>query len=150
MAVKTASILLLPMALAACCACAPRPTPLDRSVQIDAAMRLIQGDYAKVADRIRISVAEYYNNYGKLPTRNQDAGLPAPQEYRGDTLRSASIGADGAITLEFDASSGRDGGRIVLIPDLAHVAAMGVQWHCRTPDYPQIRAALPGCAYTGH
>ncbi|MBS0213974.1 MAG: pilin [Proteobacteria bacterium] len=149
MAVKTASILLLPMALAACCE-PIRPTPLDRTVQADEQAQLMRGDFAKAADRMRLAVAEYYNNFGKLPTRNQDAGLPPPSEYRGDTLRSASIGADGAITLEFDASSGRDGGRIVLVPDLTHVDAMGVQWHCQSPDYPRIHDVLPACRYSGH
>lgn len=123
--------------------------PLDRAVQPDDAALLMQSDYAKAARTMQIAVAEYYNNFGKLPKSNADAGLPPPSEYRGDTLRSATIGADGSIEMVFDGKSGKQGGRVRLIPDLSHVAAMSVQWHCQSPDYPQIDHILRNCAYTG-
>ena len=96
---------------------------------------------------MQVVVAEYYNVYGKLPERNKDAGLPAPEDYRGKTLRSASVGANGVIEFVFDAKSGRDGGRVRLVPDASHAAAMSIQWRCESADYPQIKRVLPTCSH---
>jgi hypothetical protein len=96
---------------------------------------------------IKIAVAEFYANRGKMPQDNAEAGLPAPDEYRGQTLRSATVNSDGSIDFEFDENSGKDGGRVRLVADLAHANAMGVQWHCESPDYPDVASAVPNCAY---
>jgi hypothetical protein len=104
-------------------------------------------DFAKATGGMKVAVAEYYMTMGKLPSSNAQAGLPAPTDYRGRTLRSATIGPTGAIVLVFDANSGKDGGRIRLIPDLAHANAMGVQWRCESPDYEYIRRILPTCDF---
>jgi len=101
-----------------------------------------------VASAMRTAIAEYYMTTSKLPASNAEAGLPAPNEYRGKSLRAASV-QDGAIQLVFDASSGVDGGRISLTPQLEHANAMGIQWRCESDDYPQIRRILPSCSYTG-
>jgi len=96
---------------------------------------------------MKTAVAEYYVSMGKMPKDNAEAGLPAPDEYRGQTLRSATVSPDGSIDFEFDENSGKDGGHVRLVADLAHVGAMGVQWHCESADYSDIANALPNCAY---
>jgi hypothetical protein len=96
---------------------------------------------------IKTAVAEFYVSMGKMPKDNAEAGLPAPAEYRGQTLRSATVDPDGSIDFEFDENSGKDGGRVRFVADLAHVNAMGVQWHCESADYSDIGSAIPNCVY---
>jgi hypothetical protein len=96
---------------------------------------------------IKTAVAEFYANRGKMPQDNAEAGLPAPSDYRGQALRSATVNPDGSIDFEFDENSGRDGGHLRLVADLSHANAMGVQWHCESADYSDIASAIPNCAY---
>jgi len=95
---------------------------------------------------IRTAVAEFYVSMGKMPKDNAEAGLPTPDEYRGQTLRSATVNPDGSIDFEFDENSGKDGGHVRLVADLTH-PAMGVQWHCESADYADVARAIPNCAY---
>jgi hypothetical protein len=111
------------------------------------AATLMREDYER-AQGMRISVAEYYVSQGKMPSGNEQAGLYAPEEYRGQTLRSATVSPDGNIDLEFDEDSGHDGGHLLLVVDLSH-PAMGPQWRCETSDYPDIESAIPTCRYVG-
>ena len=112
----------------------------------DRASLLMRQDLAAAA-AMRVAVAEYYASMGKMPATNAEAGLPAPDQYRGKSLRSATLLPGGRIELAFDAQSGIDGGRVLLVPDLAHANAMGIQWRCETPDYPLIQRAVPLCDY---
>ncbi|MBO9662829.1 pilin [Dokdonella sp.] len=97
---------------------------------------------------MRVAIVEYYQTNGKLPAQQADAGLPAPDRYRGKTLKSATVASDGSIDLVFDATSGVDGGRIRLVADTTQADAMGVRWRCETTDYPQIKRVSPLCEYT--
>jgi Pilin (bacterial filament) len=147
-AIGLASVFVLAsVGLAACCSHAPRETPLDRANELDEAAWLMRADLVVASGRMEVAVAEYYNIYGKLPASNSDAGLPKPEDYQGKTLRSASVGPKGVIEFAFDAKSGKDGGRVRLIPDTSHAAAMSIQWRCETSDYPQIKHVLPICDY---
>ena len=122
--------------------------PLEQSTtDLDRASSLIREDFAKASGSVKVAVAEYYVSLGKMPQSNAEAGLPAPNEYRGQTLKSVSVAADG-IDFVFDANSGHDDGRIRLVADLSHANAMGVQWRCETSDYPQIARVLSACTYT--
>jgi len=112
----------------------------------DRTSQLMREDLAAVAG-LRLAVAEYYQVKGRLPARAEDVGLPPPEQYRGRTLRSATLTPDGRIELVFDAASGVEGGRVVLVADTSHADATGVQWHCRTSDYPLIRRVSPTCEY---
>ena len=122
--------------------------PLEHSTaDLDRASSLIREDFAKASGSVKVAVSEYYVSLGKMPRSNAEAGLPEPNEYRGQTLKSVSIAGDG-FDLVFDANSGHDNGRIRLVADLSHANAMGVQWRCETSDYPNIARALPTCIYT--
>jgi hypothetical protein len=108
---------------------------------------LIRADFASASSSMRTAIAEYYMTTMKMPAANSEAGLPAPDQYRGNTLKSATVTSDGSIELVFDAKSGVDGGRIHLIPDVSRVDAMGIQWRCETADYAAIKQTLPSCEY---
>jgi hypothetical protein len=117
------------------------------AVELDAASALIRADFATASGSMRTAIAEYYMTTAKMPTANTDAGLPAPTQYRGKTLKSATVTSGGSIEFAFDANSGVDGGRIRLIPDISNERAMGIAWRCETSDYAQIKRALPACEY---
>ncbi len=119
----------------------------DATVDADRSTALMREDFAQAAGSMKTAIAEFYASTGAMPSSNAQAGLPDPSAYRGHTLRSATVEDDGSITLEFDAESGRDGGRIHLVADVAHANGMGVRWQCGSSDYPQIAGVLPGCNY---
>lgn len=125
-----------------------RETSLQRSTtDLDRTSALLKEDFVRTSDSLRTSVAEYYSNTGKLPEKNADVGVPEPDQFRGHTLKSATVLPGGVIEFVFDKNSGKDGGRIRLIADMEHAAAMGVQWHCQTSDYPFIKRVVPYCEY---
>jgi len=127
---------------------AARPGRLDIvAVDVDSAGGRMREDFGKAAGGMKVAIAEFYVSRGQMPHDNVEAGLPAPEEYRGAALRSATVAANGSIDFEFDGNSGKDGGHVRLIPDLAHVNAMGVQWRCTTSDYPDIARAIASCSY---
>ena len=113
------------------------------------ASAMMREDITTAAGRIKTSLAEFYANRGRMPADNAEAGLPPPAAFRGQTLRSAIVRADGSFELEFDAGSGHDGGVVRMVADTSRVDAMGVQWACQTSDYPAIARAIPTCTYTG-
>jgi outer membrane protein OmpA-like peptidoglycan-associated protein len=95
------------------------------------------------AHRMRPAIATYYQAEGKWPENNADAGLPAPDQYRGKLLQSITALPDGRIELVFNAQSGVDGGRVLFVPT---GGALG-RWRCETPDYPLIKCAVSTCDY---
>jgi hypothetical protein len=109
----------------------------------------IRNDFAGVSGSMRTAIAEFYMTNMKLPSSNEEAGLPAPERYRGVSLQSATVMSDGHVELEFAESAGRAAGRIRLVPDISAADAMGVRWHCETDDFATIARALPGCEYKG-
>lgn len=106
----------------------------------------MRSDVASVAG-IRTAISEYYQTTMKLPSSNEDAGLLAPDQYRGTVLRSATVNPDGQVDLVFGAVSDSNGGRMRLVPDVAGADATGVHWRCETGDYPLIAQIVPGCEY---
>lgn len=120
---------------------------LDQRVAAEQrAIELIRADVV-AASSAKVAVTESYLTLGRMPANNAEAGLPPPASYRGRSLRSLEVIAAGRIRLSFDAQSGREGGVIDLVPDIASIDALGVQWQCETRDYPQIVRALPACDY---
>lgn len=107
---------------------------------------LMREDLALVAG-MRTAIAEAYMSLGRMPANAAEAGLPPAEQYRGKTLKAATLLADGRIELVFDAQSGVDGGRVLLVADTTRANATGIQWRCVTPDYPLIARAAPSCEY---
>lgn len=120
---------------------------LDQKVAAEQrAIELIRADFVAAA-AAKVAVTESWLTMGRMPANNAEAGLPPAESYRGRSLKSAAVIADGRIRLTYDGESGRDNGVIDLIPELGASDAMGVQWRCETRDYPQIIRALPTCDY---
>ncbi len=109
-------------------------------------MLAIANDVSAVSGA-RMAIAEFYMSSGRMPATNAEAGLPAAETYKGQSLVSMKIVEGGTMLLTFDAASGVDRGTIEWQPDLTGIESMGMQWHCQTHDYAQIVRALPNCAY---
>lgn len=83
----------------------------------------------------KTSVSEYYYTNNTLPTRNEQAGLPAEDDYdRHEFIRrlELSTAAPGVITITFKLpGSSSDGRRLQLTP----LTRDGlVNWECLPPD----------------
>ena len=118
----------------------------ERTLDEERALSAIANDFTAVSGA-RLAISEFYMSNGRMPATNAEAGLPAPETYKGQSLMSLKVSDSGAILLTFDADSGVEGGTIEWLPDLTGIESMGLQWHCQTHDYPQIVRALPSCAY---
>ena len=70
---------------------------------------------------------------------------PSADELRGTPIRSLNYGRGGAMHVELDARSGRDGGFLVYLPLVDNGTITG--WSCITRDYPSISSFLPECRY---
>jgi hypothetical protein len=112
----------------------------------DRQSELIREDLQAIAG-MRVAIAEYYQTNARMPANQAEMGLPPPEQYRGKSLKSATLQPGGVIELVFDAASGVDGGRIRFVADASHVEAMGVRWRCETSDYPHIRRVSVACEY---
>ena len=119
---------------------------IEQTLADERAALAIRNDIVAIAVA-RAAIAEAYMSTGRMPASNAEAGLPAPETYRGQSLVSMKVAADGSLILTFDAVSGVEGGVIEWLPDLAGIESMGLQWHCQTHDYPLIARALPNCKY---
>ncbi len=120
---------------------------IEQTLADERAALAIRNDVVAIA-AARAAIAEGYMSTGRMPASNAEAGLPAPETYRGQSLLSMKVAADGSLILTFDAVSGVEGGVIEWVPDLTGIESMGLQWHCRTHDFPLIARALPGCEYS--
>jgi type IV pilus assembly protein PilA len=107
---------------------------------------MLQSDFQRAADGAKTAVAEFYANSGHWPAKNEDAGLPTPDTYRGESLRRLDVNGP-VITLTFDARSGIDGGKIVLAGEATPNFAMGINWTCASPNIIDIATIFPTCEY---
>ena len=95
--------------------------------ELDRESQLMREDLPAIAG-MRVAIVEFYQTHGRMPDSQEEAGLPAAEQYRGKSLKSATLLPGGVIELVFDANSGVDGGHIRFIADTSHVEAMGIQW----------------------
>jgi hypothetical protein len=114
--------------------------------QLQDRRKMLQNDFQRAADGAKTAVTEFYANRGNWATKNEEAGLPAPDTYRGESLRSLVV--DGpTITLTFDARSGVDGGKVILTGEATPNLAMGFNWTCVSPNITDIATIFPTCKY---
>jgi hypothetical protein len=99
-----------------------------------------------LAVSIKNQIAYFYSETGKLPSSNQEIGLPEAEQFVGQSLTSLAVSDGGAITLTFNELSGVKDGIIRLVPDASN-PAMVVQWQCVTPNYKNIGGWAPQCKY---
>jgi type IV pilus assembly protein PilA len=88
-------------------------------------------------------IGEYYFNTGKLPSNNSEAGLPNPENFSSDAVKSVEI-LNGTIITTYTEKSGIDGGRIYLILEPSDFQ---MQWRCETASYKLINKYIPQCNY---
>jgi len=107
---------------------------------------MILSDLNRAMGSAKVAVAEYFFNRAEWPTSNEQAGLPAPDAYKGDSLRKLEVTGN-TLTLTFDEKSGVDGGQIVMVADGSN-PAMGVSWKCTSRNLGFIATVVPACTYT--
>ncbi len=103
------------------------------------------------ASMAKVAVAEALMSNGAAPSSNAEAGLPAPGDMRGQSLRETYVRTGGTIELIYDSQHGVNGGSIMFIPDVALATRSGiVNWRCETADFPEITKFVPACDYVGN
>jgi hypothetical protein len=104
-----------------------------------------------VASMAKVAVAEALMSNGAAPSSNAEAGLPAPGDMRGQSLRETHVRSGGTIELIYDTQHGVAGGSIKFIPDVALAMRSGIiNWRCETADFPEIAKFAPACDYVGN
>jgi len=98
----------------------------------------------------KAAVESYRRHHDDFPASNLDAGLQPPDMYRNPDVRQVAIDRGGTINVTLTASSGVDGGVIVLTPKLPKNSDdFAVEWKCTTASYSDASDATLGlCEYT--
>jgi hypothetical protein len=109
--------------------------------------KMLQSDFQRAADGAKTAMAEFYANRGSWPAKNEDAGLPPPDTYRGESLRRLEVNG-ATMTLTFDARSGIDGGLLILTGEATPNFAMGINWTCTSPNIADIATIFPNCRFS--
>ena len=125
---------------------AQRLAKIEQAALSPAQLALAQ-DFA-TASALKVGVTEYFMTQGRWPENNAAVGLPAPEQYRGDALRSATVLPAGVIELRFVRPGAPGSASVRLVAD-AENSAMGVRWRCESPDYAEIGRVLAACTYSG-
>lgn len=97
--------------------------------------------------QFKIAVAEHHQSTGQWPASNKDVGLPPPESFRNEILRSVVIephGSTARIRVRFvdAASKERELQQIVSVN-----ASTGYTWQCFTLDFPSLTELAEGCGY---
>jgi len=69
--------------------------------------RAWRAERASLVQPAREAVAAYYDRWGKLPANNAEAGLPAPEAFRGEMVRSVEI-KEGVVLVKMLKQYGKD------------------------------------------
>lgn len=90
------------------------------------------GEGLSLASGSKVAVAEYFQNYGSLPTNNTVAGVPASNTIVGNYVSDVAIN-NGAITVTFNAAGAHTNlqngpAQLTLTPDTTNAGAMS--WTC--------------------
>ena len=85
-----------------------------------------------LAEAAKTAVVEYYSDKGSWPTNNTDAGLGAATNIKGNAVTSVGIGADGVITVTYNAAV--ENSTLFLTPSVVTDPDGGsgsFQWDCK-------------------
>jgi len=98
----------------------------------------------------KAAVESYRRHHDDFPASNLDAGLQPADMYRNPDVRQVAINPGGVIDIMLTASSGVDGGVIVLTPKMPKNSDdFAVEWKCTTASYSDASDATLGlCEYT--
>jgi Pilin (bacterial filament) len=98
----------------------------------------------------KTAVESYRRHHDDFPASNLDAGLQQPDTYKNPDVRQIAVDQGGTINIMLTASSGVDGGIIVLTPNLPKNSDdFAVEWKGTTANYTDASDATLGlCEYT--
>jgi len=98
----------------------------------------------------KAAVESYRRHHDDFPASNKDAGLQPPEMYKNPDVHQVAIDRGGIINVTLTASSGVDGGVIVLTPNMPKNSDdFAVEWKCTTASYSDASDATLGlCEYT--
>lgn len=135
--------LLLAMSTAALAAATPSAADVQRH-------HLAINKALTTAAPFKQEVESYRRHHDAFPASNVEAMLGPPESYMNPDVRRIAIDRDGVIKITLTASSGADGGVIVLTPTLPKNADdFVVEWKCTSASYSDISDATLGlCEYT--
>jgi hypothetical protein len=104
----------------------------------------------KAAAPFKHDVESYRRHHDTFPANNVEAMLGPPESYMSPDVRRIAIDRNGVINITLTASSGVDGGVIVLKPNLpANTDDYAVEWKCTSANYSDVSDATLGtCEYT--
>lgn len=97
-----------------------------------------------VVSRAKVYVSAYYDENGRWPTSNEEAGLSPAKDYASESIAGLTVSEDGALTVRFDEKSGLRDGFLRLTPT-AGPPDVGIQWRCTTRGFKEITALVPQC-----
>lgn len=138
---------LFPLSVLACCAFLHGAQGHEATDdRLAARKKIIADDFRPAVEGAKIAVAEYYAHRGTWPPKNEDAGVAAPAVFHTEFMRSLEIKGR-TITITFDAVSGVDAGKVILVGDVDAGNPKNLKWTCVSPNIPDIVAILPYCAY---
>ena len=91
-----------------------------------------------LADAAKTAVAETFSSKGAFLTANNASyGLPASTSIKGQSVASVAVGANGIITITYNATGlggTANGTNVILTPSTANVGSM--TWVCNTGTLP--------------
>jgi Pilin (bacterial filament) len=99
------------------------------------------------AQIFKVTAAEHYQVTGQWPKNNEEIGLPSPESYRSQMLRSVSV-EPYANTARIRIRYFHEDASVREIHLVGNVSAASVfTWQCSSPDVPEIGEFVQGCAY---
>ena len=115
------------------------PEPGDRIDRILIALTTTQ--------QFKIAVAQHHQSKGRWPASNKDVGLPLPESFRNEVVRSVVIepyASTARIRMRFVDAAAKER-ELQLVVSLN--ASTGYTWQCFTADFPSLNELAAGCSY---
>ncbi|HFC30484.1 MAG TPA: pilin [Oceanospirillales bacterium] len=94
----------------------------------DYTVRAKAGEGIAIASAAKQAVSETYISEGTLPTDNDEAGIGTNTDIQGENVASVTVGANGVITVAFNANDATlSGNNVFLTPSTVPGA---IKWRC--------------------
>ncbi|MGB5471248.1 MAG: pilin [Woeseiaceae bacterium] len=92
---------------------------------------------------LRLAVIEFYQDLGRFPANNDEAGVMQPEEIVNDYVQSVSVQSDGSLLVKFrdDTTESLRGKALQILPQPADGTLV---WWCKSADIP-VRSLAEAC-----
>jgi Pilin (bacterial filament) len=99
------------------------------------------------AQAVKLATAEQYQSSMQWPATNKEIGLPPPESFRTEVLRSVNVEkhASGSRIRVRYVDEGVVERELFLVASVD--AAFAIHWQCVSADTPDIREIASGCSY---